>query len=220
MDSPYLLVALWSIACGWMVAVGAGEARYCVAPPAPLCPCSAPCAHVPLWDASGHAPSTPCCLKSSCTGSFWELCSSACCPDIPAPFRPAGTDLGAGLGSPQPSRVHKGLVGSAFPSGRSVCSWLQAVNWRARTFLPGLCMPVLSQPVSLMSQFLFFPFLTTSMQLVHPLVCAGGWRRAAETHVHVSDAEERRSCYKYSSAVFLLTFQFYNPFQKIWTKIP
>lgn len=60
----------------------------------------------------------------------------------------------------------------------------------------------------------------TSLQLVHPLVCAGGWRRTAETHVHVSDAEERRSCYIYSSAVFLLTFQFYNPFQKIWTKIP
>lgn len=66
--------------------------------------------------------------------------------------------------------------------------------------------------------FLFF-FLMTSMQLVHPLECAEGWQRNEDTHVYVSDAEERCSCYKYSSAVFLLTFQFYNLFQKIWTKI-
>jgi len=58
----------------------------------------------------------------------------------------------------------------------------------------------------------------TSVQLVYPLECAEGWRRNEDTHVHASDAEVQRSCYKYSSAVFLLTFQFYNLFQKIWTK--
>lgn len=67
----------------------------------------------------------------------------------------------------------------------------------------------------------FFPLfsfiLMTSMQ--YPLERAEGWHGNEDTHVYVSDAEEQHSCYKYSSAVFLLTFQFYNPFQKIWTKI-
>lgn len=57
------------------------------------------------------------------------------------------------------------------------------------------------------------------MQLVYPLECAEGWHRNEDTHVYGSDAEEQRSCYKYSSAVFRLTFQFYNLFQKIGTKI-
>lgn len=54
---------------------------------------------------------------------------------------------------------------------------------------------------------------------MYPLERAEGWHGNEDTHVYVSDAEEQHSCYKYSSAVFLLTFQFYNPFQKIWTKI-
>lgn len=76
-----------------------------------------------------------------------------------------------------------------------------------------------SVPLFLFFPLFFFVFLMTSMQLVYPLECAEGWQRNEDTHVYVSDAEERRSCYKYSSAVFLLTFQFYNLFQKIWTKI-
>lgn len=84
-------------------------------------------------------------------------------------------------------------------------------------------MQVLSKLFSVMSQFPFFPpfsfILMTSMQLVYPLERAEGWHGNEDTHVCVSDAEEQHSCYKYSSAVFLLTFQFYNLFQKIWTKI-
>lgn len=57
------------------------------------------------------------------------------------------------------------------------------------------------------------------MELVYPLECAEGGHRSEDPHVYVSDAEEQRSSYKYSSAVLLLIFQFYNPFQKIWTKI-
>lgn len=123
------------------------------------------------------------------------------------------------------ARVHPVCPVLLFPAARwAQGTALAALNPTAPTFLPGLCVQGLSELFSVMSQFLFGAFffffpLMTRLQLVYPLECAEGLHRNEDPHVYGSDAGEQRSCYKYSSAVFLLTFQFYNPFQKIWTKI-
>lgn len=105
-------------------------------------------------------------------------------------------------------------------SGHGTCSAEpNSSNLPARSLRAGAVRTVLGdESVPFWCLFSFFS-LMTRLQLVYPLGCAEGLHRNEDPHVYVSDAGEQRSWYKYSSAVFLLTFQFYNPFQKIWTKI-
>lgn len=119
----------------------------------------------------GHAPRTRRAVRKSSFlsprrwGVLGAARSSPCSPAIPRPSLPAGTQLnveaGSGSGSqPVAAQSLRGVVvpGCSLGSGHVTCSRSQAVNRTARTFLPGLCVQVLSKLFSVMSQFLFGAF--------------------------------------------------------------
>lgn len=90
-----------------------------------------------------------------------------------------------------------------------ICIWSQvnSLNLSARALHASTVKTVLGdESVPFFPLFSFI--LMTSMQLVYPLERAEGWHENEDTHVYVSDAEEQHSCYKYSSAVFFLHFNF------------